>query len=77
MNEMVGYIFGKLSISEETTHQIFKVLKKQSSFNKAVVLFAGATVLYMYVNECERNRLHKEIKALKEEIEELNVAKGE
>ena len=77
MDKMIGYIFNTLQDTEDSVKFITKVLKRQQSFNRNVVAFAGFTLLYICVNEHERKKQNEKIKALSEEIEELKNAKGE
>lgn len=70
MEKMIGYIFGSLHNNEQAIEKIGKALKKQNRFNAKVAIFSIGVAAYVYLNELR-------IKALVEEIEELEEAKGE
>lgn len=71
MDEMIGYIFGRLKVSEDALRKINKVLKVQNQINRRSVLF-GALVLAngilvgMHIQE-----QNEKIKKLSEEIEKM------
>lgn len=53
------------------------ILKKQRSFNKAVVFFAYACAAYITVNQFQNKQQSEKIEELTKEIEELKQTKGE
>lgn len=77
MNEMLGYIFNKMSTSEQNTKQIVKVLKRQRTINGLMLCAIGLTTTYLYLNELSIKILNTRIEALTEEVEELKSVKGE
>lgn len=76
MDEMLGYIFGRLKLSEDALRSINGTLRSQNLLNRRVALFAllvTANIAVMGIHIHEQNekikKLSEEIKAMKEPTE--------
>ena len=77
MSEMMNYIFGSMSRSENAIKKMSKGLRKQAKFNKKVAIFALVMTAYTVLSEIDRREQEKEIKRLSNEIKELKRSEGE
>lgn len=76
MNEMIRYIFGSMQSQECSMKNVKKTLKTQTKMNVCLALFTVASTACMITAEMKRLEMITEIKALKDEIEELKHAEG-
>lgn len=77
MSEMMNYIFGSMSRSENAIKNMNKALRNQAKFNKKVAIFALVMTAYTVLSEIDRREQEKEIKRLSNEIKELKRSEGE
>ena len=71
MDEMIGYIFGNLKISESAIRKITQTLKYQSRINRNVACFTVMTAIgFAVVNKTIKEQ-HEQIKKLSKEIERM------
>lgn len=77
MSEMINYIFGSMSRSENAIKNMNKALRNQAKFNKKVAIFALVMTTYTVLSEIDRREQEKEIKRLSNEIKELKRSEGE
>lgn len=76
MNEMIRYIFGSMQSQERSMKNFKKTLKMQTKMNACLTLFTVVSTACMITAEIKRLEMMTEIKALKDEIEELKHAEG-
>lgn len=76
MDEMIRYIFGSMQSQERSTKNIKKALRMQAKTNTWIALFTIVSTACMVTAEVKRLKMMTEIKALKDEIEELKHAEG-
>lgn len=76
MDEMIRYIFGSMQSQERSTKNIKKALRMQAKTNTWIALFTIVSTACMVTAEVKRLKMITEIKALKDEIEELKHAEG-
>lgn len=76
MNEMIRYIFGSMQSQERSMKNFKKILKMQTKMNACLTLFTVVSTACMITAEIKRLEMMTEIKALKDEIEELKHAEG-
>lgn len=76
MNEMIRYIFGSMQSQECLMKNVKKTLKMQTKMNVCLTLFTVVSTACMVTAEVKRLEMMAEIKALKDEIEELKHAEG-
>lgn len=76
MNEMIRYIFGSMQSQECSMKNVKKTLKMQTKMNACLTLFTVVSTACMVTAEVKRLEMMAEIKALKDEIEELKHAEG-
>lgn len=76
MNEMIRYIFGSIQSQEHSMKNVKKALKMQAKTNTLLALFAIVSTACMVTAEVKRLEMLTEIKALKDEVEELKRAEG-
>lgn len=74
MNEMLGYVFGNLKITENAIRGVRRSLKEQKKFNRQVIVVLGALTGRMVLNEMV---LNTKIKKMESEIKKLKTPKGE
>lgn len=77
MSEMMNYIFGSMSRSENAIKNMNKALRNQAKFNKKVAIFVLVMTAYTVLSEIDRREQEKEIKRLSNEIKELKRSEGE
>lgn len=77
MNEMIGYIFGNLKITETAIRGIRKNIRGQKEFNHKIVFALGMITGHMLINNAQVSILNNKIKRLENEIENLKAPKGE
>lgn len=76
MNEMIRYIFGSMQLQECLMKNVKKTLKMQTKMNVCLTLFTVVSTACMITAEMKRLEMMTEIKALKDEIEELKHVEG-
>ena len=77
MDEMSRYIFKNLRYAECAMYQTVKGMRRQRSFNQAILFFAvGATVQLINQNR-DISEMRREIKELKTEVKELKSVEGD
>lgn len=76
MNEMIRYIFGSIQLQECLMKNVKKTLKMQTKMNVCLTLFTVVSTACMITAEMKRLEMMTEIKALKDEIEELKHVEG-
>lgn len=76
MNEMIRYIFGSMQSQERSMKNVKKTLRMQAKTNTWLTLFTVVSTACMVTAEVKRLEMMAEIKALKDEIEELKHAEG-
>lgn len=76
MNEMIRYIFGSMQSQERSMKNVRKTLRMQAKTNTWLTLFTVVSTACMVTAEVKRLEMMAEIKALKDEIEELKHAEG-
>lgn len=76
MNEMIRYIFGSMQSQERSMKNVKKTLRMQAKINTWLTLFTVVSTACMVTAEVKRLEMMAEIKALKDEIEELKHAEG-
>lgn len=74
MDEMLGYIFRNLKMSDHSIRYINRYLARQSKINRNLAIVAIASIVYISVSEIRRKELEEEVRRLNEE---LNVMKGD
>lgn len=77
MVEMVNYIFGSLQTSSDVIQSVTNILRKQVSFNRALIVFIFFIIIYAIMVEFHSYGQDKKIEELSNEIEELKRVKGE
>ncbi len=77
MDEMIRYIFKNLRYAECAMYQTAKGMRRQRSFNQAMLFFAvGATARLISQNR-DISDMRREIKELKTEVKELKSVEGD
>lgn len=76
MNEMIRYIFESMQLQECLMKNVKKTLKMQTKMNVCLTLFTVVSTACMITAEMKRLEMMTEIKALKDEIEELKHVEG-
>lgn len=66
MDNMIGYIFGSLRLSEEGLESVRKTLRRQAKLNRKFVIFGLTMGLYASL-------VHLNIKAQNEKIEKMEA----
>jgi len=77
MNEIMSYIFSSLQKNDAALATIAKAFKSQVKFNRSVTIFTVATAIYVCANERRCNKLEKEIRELRKDVDELTGKKAE
>lgn len=77
MDEMIRYIFGSLSSSENTIKLMKKALRYQAEFNLTVVFFTSMATAYIALTEIRSYEQNKKINEISDQIKELSHSEGE
>lgn len=77
MNEMIGYVFGNLKLTETAIRGIRKRLREQKRFNQVILFMFSTMTAHVLFDNTEIKRLKAKIEKLESEIENLRTPKGE
>lgn len=77
MNEMMGYVFGNLKVTETAIRGVRRRLREQKKFNRNVLLILATITAHVLINDAEIKKLHAKIERLENEVETLKTPKGE
>lgn len=77
MDEMIGYIFGSIKVTDASIKNINKTLKAQRGFNMRLTGISLAAGACIWIMSQQIKMQNERIDTLKNEIEELKNEKGE
>lgn len=77
MVDVINYIFGSLQASSNAIQSVTNILRKQVSFNRALIVLIFVIIIYAILVEIHSNGQDKKIEELSNDIEEIKRMKGE